>query len=211
LADFRLIQTETGWGRVLADFAAWIAPEPGWATLDVGCGPGLLPALLEARGCLSFGVDLDVQMFQPLPLHNRVALANAGALPFPDGAFELVTASNLLFLVPGPGNVLLEMARVLRTGGSLALLNPSEKLSLDLAMAYAEQRGLNGLARDSLLKWAERAEVGHRWWESGLRDLFEQSGLQLTEHVLRMGPGLARYTRGELKPSAKLLFPNSRI
>jgi ubiquinone/menaquinone biosynthesis C-methylase UbiE len=197
LSDFRLIQTQTGWGRVLADFADWIAPEAGWSALDVGCGPGLLPALLAARGCRSFGVDLDMEMFRPHPLHAEVALANAGSLPFPVQAFHLVTASNLLFLLPSPEIVLREMARVLRAGGSLVLLNPSEKLSVDFATSYAEQRGLSGLARESLLNWAERAEAGRRWREAELRHLFQQAGLRLTGHALKVGPGLARFARGE--------------
>jgi SAM-dependent methyltransferase len=70
LGDFRLIQTQTGWGKVLADFADWLAPKAGWSALDIGCGPGLFPALLEARGCHSFGVDLDMDMFRPNPLHS---------------------------------------------------------------------------------------------------------------------------------------------
>jgi ubiquinone/menaquinone biosynthesis C-methylase UbiE len=197
LGDFRLIQTQTGWGKVLADFADWLAPKAGWSALDIGCGPGLFPALLEARGCHSFGVDLDMDMFRPNPLHVRVALANGDSLPFPDDQFQLVTASNLLFFLPSPETVLKEMARVLRADGSVALLNPSEKLSLELVTSFAKRRKLSSLARESLLKWAERAEGGQRWHEAGLQELFEQAGLRLTAQVLRMGPGLARYARGE--------------
>ena len=196
MADFRLIQTRTGWGRVLADLADWIAPEPGWSALDVGCGPGLFPALLEALGCRAFGIDLDVEMFRPKPLHARAALANAESLPFPGGEFHLVTASNLLFLLPRPEAALQEMARVLRVGGSLAVLNPSENLSIALVTAYAGQRGLSGLARESLLNWAERAEAGNRWTEAELEQLFKQASLRLTGHTLKVGPGLARFTRG---------------
>jgi ubiquinone/menaquinone biosynthesis C-methylase UbiE len=201
LVDFYLIQTQTGWGRVLADFAAWIAPEPGCRALDVGCGPGLFPALLAERGCSSFGIDLDMEMFRPGALHARVAIADAASLPFPDGEFDLVTASNVLFFLPSPQSVLREMVRVLRSGGSLALLNPSERLSQALVITYAEQRGLDGVARQSLLAWAERAEAGRRWQEAELRDLFEQAGLRLAANVLRVGPGLARYSRGEYDSS----------
>jgi ubiquinone/menaquinone biosynthesis C-methylase UbiE len=196
LSDFRLVQTQTGWGRVLGDFADWIDPPAGWSTLDVGCGPGLFPSLLEARGCRAFGIDLDYGMFQPEPLHFRVALADAARLPFPNREFDLVTASNLLFLIPRPEAVFLEMVRVLRAGGSLALLNPSENLSVALATAYADRRSLEGLARSSLLNWAGRAEAGKRWTDADLRRLFQQSGLQLAEIATKMGPGLASFARG---------------
>ena len=195
--SFFQIQTQTGWGRNLAVFAEWCAPQPGWCTLDVGCGPGLLPALLRQQGCRAFGVDLNPQMFQPAPLHPTVAVSDVLALPFASASFDLITASNLLFLLPDPQAALAEMVRVLRLEGQIALLNPSEHLSLAAAAELAEARGLQGLARESLLDWAARAEANRRWTEAELAEQFSARGLQLTETSLKIGPGFPRCPRGK--------------
>lgn len=193
---FLQLQTQTAWGKVLQDFAEWCQPQSGWRALDVGCGPGLLPALLALRGLQAIGVDLDPQAFAPNPLHPTVVVANTYSLPFAAAQFHLITAVNLLFLLPEPLAPLKEFARLLLPGGSLVLLNPSERMSLTAATALAETRGLHGLARDSLLNWATRAETHFRWDESALRTLFHAAGLQFARTDLRLGSGLARLACG---------------
>lgn len=197
-AYFLELQTRTGWGQTLASFASWCAPQPGWRVLDIGCGPGLLPALFSGYGCQAWGIDLDMAMFQPAPLYPQVALASVYALPFADQSFDLLTASNLLFLLAEPRQALAEMSRVLRgeqdhpRSGQLCLLNPSEKISVAAARTLAEARGLTGLAYESLLNWAGRAEAHARWDDAQLSALLADAGLQLQRSELRIGPGLAR-------------------
>jgi len=192
--SFFEIQTQTAWGRTLAGFAAWCAPQPGWRALDVGCGPGLLPVLLAQRGCRAYGVDLDFASLAA-SLHPALAQAAAERLPFPAAAFDLLTASNLLFLLPNPAAALAEMARLLHPDGQAALLNPSEHMSLAAAAALADERRLTGLERASLLNWAARAEAHARWDEPALQALCQRAGLRLVESALKIGPGLARWTR----------------
>ena len=193
---FLELQTQTGWGRTLASFAEWCAPHPGWRTLDVGCGPGLLPALFARSHCQSIGIDLDLKMLNPSPLHPLVAVADIYSLPFSSQSFDLVSASNLLFLLPEPLTALREMKRLLRQKGQVVLLNPSEYINIQDAKAFADQRGLQGLARDTLLNWAARAESNHRWTETELLELLASAGLRLVETELKVGPGFARFARG---------------
>ncbi len=193
---FLELQMKTGWGRVLSRFRDWIDPQAGWRTLDVGCGPGLLPTLLAQESCISLGVDLDFGMLQPSAFHPLVAVADVLHLPFPDHQFDLVTASNLLFLIPDPQATLLEISRLLHPSGQIATLNPSENLTTDAATKLADRRGLSGLARKSLLNWASRAEANSRWTESETADLFASAGLKLIETHISMGPGFARFARG---------------
>lgn len=193
---FLELQTQTGWGRTLASFADWCAPQPGWRILDVGCGPGLLPALIARKGCWAVGVDLDSGMFQPAPLHPEVLLADVLTLPFDNGIFHLVTASNLLFLLTDPSAALDELRRLVCPGGQIAMLNPSEHLSLGAAHEFAEARGLEGLARDTLLNWAARAEIFHHWTAEETDALLASVGVCLIETTLKMGPGFARFSRG---------------
>ncbi len=167
--------------------------------MDVGCGPGLLPALFAQYGCHAFGVDLDLEMLHPNGLHPHCAQAEATRLPFGEASFQLVTASNLLFLLPDAQAALKEMRRLLRPDGWLCLINPSERMSLRAAEALADARGLEGLSRRSLLNWARTAESNQRWSEAEMGELFSAAGLELVESALRMGPGLARFVRGRIR------------
>jgi SAM-dependent methyltransferase len=194
--SFLDIQIHTGWSRVLQSFADWCQPQADWITLDVGCGPGLLPCLLSQRGCTAFGIDLEAKMFSPPRLHLQLAQADSIHLPFPTGAFDLVTASNLLFLIIDPRSALREMRRLIRQEGQIDVLNPSESMSVIAATTLADQRGLQGLERDSLLNWAAIAEANRRWGVRELQELFNSAGLELVDTVLKVGPGLARFAKG---------------
>jgi ubiquinone/menaquinone biosynthesis C-methylase UbiE len=199
MSDFYSIQTQTGWRHALESFADWCNPLPGSLVLDVGCGPGLFMQLLHLRGCLAWGVDLDEELLRHNRLGQPCVTADAHFLPFPARKFHMLTASNLLFFMSDPVVVLREMARLSSPGGQICLLNPSERMSLESAESLAQQRNLQGIARSSLLDWAQRAESHHRWSEAELEGLYLNAGLLLMETTLKIGRGLARFTRG-LKP-----------
>ncbi len=190
------LQTQTGWGRTLESFARWCNPEPGWYTLDVGCGPGLLPALFSKMGCVAMGIDLDPGMFQPAPLHPRVAIGDVQNLPCRPGAFNLVTCSNLLFMLDDPDQALVEMGRILKSGGKIALLNPSELLNVKAAEEFAQARQMEGLSRSTFLNWAGRAEQHRRWSEDETAELFGKAGLTYGDSNLKIGPGFGRFSWG---------------
>lgn len=200
MGDFHAIQTQTGWGRVLGVFADWCAPQSGWLSLDAGCGPGLLPAILHRQGCHAYGIDLDSAVLHSEPLHPDLAQADVLFPPFPASTFHLVTASNMLFLLADHLPALQALARLIRPDGQVCLLNPSEKLSVASATALADQRGLEGLARDSLIDWARRAEANRRWSEAELAALFAAAGLRTVETTLKVGPGLALFGRAVKRP-----------
>lgn len=214
-SNFLDVQTRTAWGRTLAEFASFCDPEPASLILDIGCGPGLLPVIFAREGHTAFGIDADFSLlsstFAPnliqadaldLPFQSStlrpgsppvsVALARAGQ------AFKPITATNLLFLLDDPLAALHEWARVLAPDGELCLLNPSENLSVSAATRLADERGLDGTARESLLNWAQNAEHHFRWTEDETRDLLSRAGLRLEESVLRVGPGFARFVRAKL-------------
>lgn len=196
-SNFLDVQTKTAWGRTLAEFASFCDPQPASVVVDVGCGPGLLPALFAQRGCKSFGVDLDLGLLAARLVPTLVQ-ADAFKLSFQRAAFDLVTSTNVLFLLPDPLQALQEWKRILVPGGALCLLNPSEYLSVPAATRLAGKRGLRGTARTSLLNWARNAEINFRWTENETRDLLSRAGFRLEESVLRVGLGFARFTRAVL-------------
>jgi ubiquinone/menaquinone biosynthesis C-methylase UbiE len=215
-SNFLDVQTKTAWGRTLAEFATFCNPStysnprPELVegrrskhvpiVLDIGCGPGLLPALFANRGCKVVGVDFDHSLLAARFVPTLVQ-ADAFKLPLPAARFDMVTATNILFLLADPEQALREWKRVLVPGGMLCLLNPSEHLSLSAATRLAHERGLDGTARESLLNWAQNAETHFRWTESEMRELLSRAGFRLEESVLWVGPGFARFTRaGSLTP-----------
>ncbi len=108
---------------------ALLALRPGATALDVGTGTGLtLPLLLEAVGAEGrvVGVDRSPGMLAQARRHApppRLELveADAGALPFPDDAFDGVVSTYALTAVPDPAAAVAEALRVLRPGGRLVV------------------------------------------------------------------------------------------
>jgi SAM-dependent methyltransferase len=96
----------------------------GRRILDAGCGSGPLFAELRDRGAIMTGIDKSAGM---LELARRrlgdgadLQVAELGSpLPFPDGAFDDVTASLVLHYLEDWRPALGELRRVLKPGGRL--------------------------------------------------------------------------------------------
>jgi ubiquinone/menaquinone biosynthesis C-methylase UbiE len=197
---FTAVQATAGWDRVLASFAGFCRALPGWRVLDIGCGPGGLARHFEALGCIPIGVDRDRQMALLAARSSQSTFSlqgDAERLPLASERFDIVTATNVVFLLDRPQEGVAEMARVVRRGGRLAMLNPSELLSTGSAEALVNERSLTGMERTSLLRWARTAEEWHRFSESQTRDMLELVGCRVVETGTRVGPGFARLTLAE--------------
>lgn len=87
------------------------------SALDVGCAEGyFMHAIGEARGAAMWGVDLsDHAASQASSRYGfRAAAAEATALPFADGTFDLVYSTEVIEHVLEPASMLAEMRRVSR-------------------------------------------------------------------------------------------------
>lgn len=195
-SNFLDVQTKTAWGKTLAEFASFCNPESASLILDIGCGPGLLPAIFAREGHIALGMDADFSLLSS-SLFPNLLQADALNLPFRSSTFDLITASNVLFLLDDPLAALRVWIRILAPDGALCMLNPSENMSLSAATQLAEARGLDGTARQSLLTWAQNAESHFRWTENETQELLSQVGLRLGESLLRVGPGFARFVRAQ--------------
>jgi arsenite methyltransferase len=108
-----------------------LALAPGERVLDVGVGPGLLlhdMARSLGEGGRAAGVDQSEDMVamtraRCADLDCDVRVADATALPFDDGAFDAVTSTQVYEYVPDMATALLEVHRVLRPGGRVAILD----------------------------------------------------------------------------------------
>jgi ubiquinone/menaquinone biosynthesis C-methylase UbiE len=105
---------------------------PGESLLDVGCGTGSFLARLRTSGHHGPLTGLDsspaaARACAAVP-GVRAVTGDAVRLPFPDGAFDVVTARHMLYHVSDVRAALAEARRVLRVGGRfVALLTSSPR------------------------------------------------------------------------------------
>jgi SAM-dependent methyltransferase len=97
-----------------------LVPPPGRHALEVGCGEGRVCRDLAARGHRVVGLDASPTLLglaAEADPEGEYVLGDAAALPFEDGAFDLVVAFNSLMDVQDMPAAVAEAARVLEPGG----------------------------------------------------------------------------------------------
>jgi arsenite methyltransferase len=111
----------------------WLDIPSGGTALDVGSGPGNVTASL-ARAAGPEGLALGVDISEPMLARavrseagSNVGFIRADAqrLPLRDNTVDAVVSMAVLQLIPAPAAALVEMARVLRPGGRLAVMVPT--------------------------------------------------------------------------------------
>jgi SAM-dependent methyltransferase len=177
------------WSAVAADWAElWAGvAQPAWAAivsaagvgsgtrmLDVGCGSGDFLAYAAGLGAVAAGIDPAPGMValarSRLPGFD-IRLGSADRLPWPDAAFDVVTAVNSFQFAE---NALSELARVTVPGGAVAIAiwaesarNDLDRIEIAVAAAAEEEVPPNSPLRQP----------------GGLRKVLESGGL----HVLASG------------------------
>jgi ubiquinone/menaquinone biosynthesis C-methylase UbiE len=106
----------------------------GAAFLDIGCGTGWAvraAAELVGPGGDAYGVDLSPRMIQNATESARGTMnahfknANAEKLPFKLDSFDVIICTMSFHHYLNPGKAVGEMARVLKPGGKLCIVDPT--------------------------------------------------------------------------------------
>jgi ubiquinone/menaquinone biosynthesis C-methylase UbiE len=162
--------------RTAENSAAYLLPALGHGVslLDVGCGPGTITADLARRVAPGEVVGLDRD---PGVLAEAAAAApgvrfvagDVYALPFPDGAFDVVHAHQVLQHLTDPVSALREMGRVCRPDGIVAVrdvdmstmtwfpVDPRFQRWMEIYRAVTRANGAEPDAGRRLLAWARAA------------------------------------------------------
>jgi len=181
---------------------------PRGHVLDVATGTGLVAAELLRRGFDVTGLDQSPEMLAVARrrLGARVELveASADSIPFEDHFFDQLTFTYLLRYVDDPRATLVELARVVRSGGVVASLEfgVPEGLSRPLWDVYVGAvlplagralrngwREVGDFLGDSIRDYWETYPIGRQlelWHTAGLRDL-EVRRLSLGAGVVMWG------------------------
>lgn len=112
---------------------------PGTKVIDVGCGAGRHSFEAYRRGADVIAFDQNAEELTdvetllramsetgeaPASATAQTVVGDALALPYPDGTFDCVIASEILEHVPADDTVIDELTRVLKVGGTLVVTVP---------------------------------------------------------------------------------------
>ena len=178
--------------------------------LDIGCGNGVYTTRMSQLGAHAVGVDVEPIRLGSAREFKRLhgakdlsfSLASAMSLPFADDAFDVVTMIEVLEHVEDDARALLEVRRVLRDGGKVAIFVPNRLWPF-------ETHGMRLGGKEILfpfipgLSWApgfirNRLEIARVYGREGLVTLLRRSGFE-SQGVTFMWPAVDQNRMGPLK------------
>ncbi|MSU88954.1 methyltransferase domain-containing protein [Rhodobacteraceae bacterium 2CG4] len=157
-----------------ADLLDTLAPQPGEAILDLGCGDGVLTARIAAAGASVTGLEPDPALAAAARARGIAVLERDAHQPFGAAAYDAVFSNAALHWMRAPETVHANIARALRPGGRLV----------------AEQGGFGNIAAivtamKAALQAERLPERARNPWDfpspTLQRERLERAGLQVTE------------------------------
>lgn len=179
---------------------------PGSTVLDIAAGTGSITRLLSQEGAGVVSLDQSSLMLREAVRRGATGVvASAEALPFPDAGFDAVTFGYLLRYVNDVERCMVEVARVLRPGGAVGMLEFGRprglwgppwwaytRLALP-AMGFLAGRGWYRVGR---FLGPSIDDFSARYPRSRLVDVWRSAGFDEIETVrLSLGGGLVMWGR----------------
>jgi SAM-dependent methyltransferase len=204
---------------MLFDMVSELGIGPAHRVLDVGCRDGKHALELARRfGCRTFGVELveanldrgrgfmaDARESEPgVAALTHLLRGRIEAIPFPDGAFDLVWARDMLIHISDLTGALRECRRVMAPGGRLLLYQMFATPWLDPEEASRLWPPLAAVPENTDPAYFERCVAG-----AGLEVLVrDEIRSEWREYLEESGPGK---TSRQLLHAARLLRDRDRF
>lgn len=205
--------------------AGLLGPVAGERVLEVGCGAAAGARWLARQGATPVAIDLSAGMLRHARaaaersgVHVPLVQADALALPFPDGCFDLAfTAFGAVPFVADSAALMREVARVLRPGGRwvFAVTHPMRWIFLDdpgegglvAVHSYFDRRPYVETEQPTgRVRYVEQ----HRTLGDRVRELVA-AGFVLTDLVEPEWPEGHERVWGQWSPLRGRLFPGTAI
>lgn len=161
-AFFSWVQSAPFYADVHSEALTLLPSGEGKTWMDVGCGPGLVARLACHRGYDVLGIDRDPQMIRFARRNareERRCRFEVGDLNGLSGrqSADVVSAASLLFAVPDPQAAIRQLWDCVRPGGSLLVIETTEKMTPEGARRFSRTTPLG--RHPALALWA-RARRG---------------------------------------------------
>ena len=145
----------------------------GKEVLEIAAGPGLLARHMATEAKSVTATDYSEGMIAqamkgPCPENLHCEVADAMALPYPDGSFDAVIIANALHILPEPEKALSEIRRVLRVDGIL------------IAPNFVEHRGSFMSRLWSGILQLAGVRFAHQWSAAEYITFLEKQGWKVT-------------------------------
>jgi SAM-dependent methyltransferase len=159
---------------VLAVWFAKLIPE-GATVLDVGCGDGLVAAVLQSKR-----PDIEVQGIDVLPrdkTHMRVSMFDGTNIPFPDASFDVVMFSDVLHHTEDPTILQLQARRVSKR---------------NILIKDHFRKGIAANARLRFMDWVGNSRFGvalpyNYWSDAQWQSAWQLIGLRPEQLITKLG------------------------
>lgn len=162
----------------------------GKEVLEIATGPGLLAKHVAPAAKRMIATDYSDGMIAEArkgacPRNLTFEVADAMILPYPDDSFDVVIIANALHIVPDPGKVLNEIARVLRSGGILIAPNFVEHKGTLVSRICSGILCLAGIRFEHQWSAAEYLSflANHGWKVTFSREMSARIAMMYTECV----------------------------
>jgi ubiquinone/menaquinone biosynthesis C-methylase UbiE len=195
-ADVYARMRQTTDERDLDAIVAIADPKSSARALDVACGPGFLTLALARRCAEATGFDatdafLDLARKEARDRGQdniQFQQGNAEALPYDDGAFDLVTCRAAFHHFPEPDRVLAEMTRVAAPGGRVLVADLLGSESDEQAQLHDR---VERLCDPTHTRALPASEFSHLFANAGLvsvRDIHSSLDYDLDEWIAHGAP-----------------------
>jgi len=159
------------------DFLERIPIEPGTRVLDVACGTGQIAFPAAREGARVCGIDIAPNLIaqaraqaEAEGLDIEFIEGDAEALPYEDGAFDLVISLIGAMFAPRPDVVAAELTRVCRPGGRIVMGNWTPEGFIGAFFKTVSQHAPPPAGIPSPLQWGSEDIVRERL-NDGIADL----------------------------------------